>query len=88
MIQNRLQKHLTEHKNTKQKPKQNFKVIQITDNRAQNTELSSKWLLASWNYYGLGNPITIQRLKEIRKVNASDIIFLPETKNPDEIVLK
>ena len=36
----------------------------------------------------MGNPITVQRLKEIRKKISPDIIFLSETKNADAVVLK
>lgn len=36
----------------------------------------------------MGNPATVQRLKEINRRNIPDIIFLTETKNPDEKTLK
>lgn len=41
-----------------------------------------------WNCCCLGNPITVQRLKEIRKKISPDIIFLSETKIADSFVLK
>lgn len=36
----------------------------------------------------MGNTATVQRLKEINRRNKPDIIFLTETKNPDEKILK
>ena len=36
----------------------------------------------------MGNPITLQRLKEIDRRNSPDIVFLMETKNPTETVLE
>ena len=36
----------------------------------------------------MGNPITVQRLKELQRRNSPDVTFLMETKNPTEMVLK
>ena len=42
----------------------------------------------AWNCQGLGNPWTIQRLREICKEYDPDVIFLSETKNPHHVVEK
>ncbi|XP_013751397.2 uncharacterized protein LOC106453727 [Brassica napus] len=42
----------------------------------------------SWNICGLGNPATVQRLREIHKRNAPDIYFLMETKNDLDMIKK
>ena len=42
----------------------------------------------SWNYCGLGNPATVQRLKEIHRMNSPDITFLMETKNGTNMITK
>lgn len=45
-------------------------------------------MIFSWNFYGLGNPVTVQRLKGIQRKNDHDIVFLMETKNPTGMLLK
>ena len=52
---------------------------------SQSAQLSSLKIL-SWNCCGLGNPMTVQRLKDLKKELDPDIIFLMETKNPPEFV--
>ena len=42
----------------------------------------------SWNYRGLGNSQTVQRLGEIHKRFSPDITFLTETKNSNDFVLR
>jgi len=44
--------------------------------------------MASWNCQGLGNPRTVRRLGEISKKYDPDIIFIMESKNPNDVVLK
>lgn len=44
--------------------------------------------ILSWNCHGLRNPRTVCRLKRISKEFQPDIIFIMESKNPDEMVLK
>ncbi|CAA7054620.1 unnamed protein product [Microthlaspi erraticum] len=44
--------------------------------------------IASWNCCGLGNPMIVQRLGGIRSSIRPDILFLMETKNPDDFVLQ
>lgn len=41
-----------------------------------------------WNCQGLGSPLTVPYLQDIRKVHKPDIIFLIETKNVDNVVYK
>lgn len=40
----------------------------------------------SWNCQGLGNPLTVRRVKEICKDISPDIMFLMETKHDDDYV--
>ncbi|KAL0743086.1 hypothetical protein Bca4012_084599 [Brassica carinata] len=47
---------------------------------------SSSLAILSWNCCGLGNPATIQRLRDIRHRIYPDLLFLMETKNPDSFV--
>lgn len=54
---------------------------------SQSAQLSSLKIL-SWNYCGLGNPITVQRLKDLKKEFDPDIVFIMETKNPPEFVVE
>ena len=42
----------------------------------------------SWNCRGVENSQTVQKFREIRKRFSPDIIFLSETKNPNEFVLR
>lgn len=49
---------------------------------------SSSLAVLSWNCCGLENPQTAQRLKDLNTKNSPDILFLQETKNTDEFVLK
>ncbi|WZZ70042.1 hypothetical protein YC2023_081412 [Brassica napus] len=44
--------------------------------------------MLSWNCRGLGNPTTVQRIKELNQQASLDIIFLMETKNLDAFVLQ
>ena len=44
--------------------------------------------ISSWNCQGLGNPWTVRRLGEILKQFDPDILFIMESKNPNEFVLK
>lgn len=48
---------------------------------------SASLVALSWNCCGLGNPMTVQRLKDLNKKNSPDIIFLQETKNHEQTVL-
>lgn len=43
-------------------------------------------MVLSWNVCGLGNPQTIQRIKEIRKQKSPDITFLIESKNTEDMI--
>lgn len=45
-------------------------------------------MMLSWNCRGLGNPATVQWIKELHQQASLDIIFLMETKNPNNFVLK
>lgn len=49
---------------------------------------SASLAILSWNFYGLDSPMTIPRLKELIKQHDPDILFLSETKNPDDFVIK
>ncbi|WZY80122.1 hypothetical protein YC2023_026506 [Brassica napus] len=40
----------------------------------------------SWNCQGLGNVLTIRRVKELHRTLSPDIMFLMETKNSDEFI--
>ena len=40
----------------------------------------------SWNCQGLGNVLTIRRVKEIHRSISPDVMFLMETKNSDEFI--
>ena len=44
--------------------------------------------MLSWNCRGLGNPTTVQHIRELRRQASLDIIFVMETKNSDSFVLK
>ena len=50
--------------------------------------MSSSLKVVAWNCQGLGNPWTVQRLREICKKYDPDVIFLSETKNPHHVVNK
>lgn len=50
--------------------------------------MSSSLKILSWNCQGLGNPLTVGRLQELRKRVDPDVIFLLEMKNPDVVVLQ
>lgn len=45
-------------------------------------------VMLSWNCCGIGNPATVQRLIDVNKKHSPNIIFLQETKNQDENILK
>lgn len=42
----------------------------------------------SWNCQGIGAPLTAQRIREFRKKISPSALFLMETKNQDEALLK
>ncbi|CAA7044434.1 unnamed protein product [Microthlaspi erraticum] len=52
------------------------------------TGRSNSLKIASRNCCGLGNPATIQQLRGIQSSIRPDILFLMETKNPDDVVLQ
>ena len=41
----------------------------------------------SWNRWGLGNPLNVEAVKDLLKMNPSDILLLQETKIEDEALL-
>ena len=41
----------------------------------------------SWNCRGLGNPLKVEAVKDLLKMNPSDILLLQETKIEDEVLL-
>ncbi|KAH7855780.1 hypothetical protein Vadar_028753 [Vaccinium darrowii] len=40
-----------------------------------------------WNCQGVGNPLTVSRLKEFWRLHSPDLVFLMETKNKDSYLL-
>ncbi|KAG7572582.1 Reverse transcriptase domain [Arabidopsis suecica] len=64
------------------------RAAKVTSAAVTNKSTKSFSLRAvSWNCCGLGNPITVRRLRDIYQKISPEILFLMETKNSDEMVL-
>ena len=44
-------------------------------------------LIVSWNYRGLGNPNKAEAVKDLLKLDSTDILMLQETKIDEEALL-
>jgi len=44
--------------------------------------------ILSWNCQGLGNPLTIQELRALVAQNRPSLVFLMETKNKEQMVVR